>query len=238
MIVVCRSLPIYLKRSVEKKLRAFASFAILPHLYIYNIKTLQNNQPISALRVFRKWGNYFSGVILSTASFEKKTNLGRKQQQSCNNPVEGFGRLLPTTDRAPRVLSLSFTQQRLRIEYINTQYNVQSYIQTHRETQAQMIQSAICKGYRTGIWWVSVGCNDLSAATEIFNYCVHQITVCVCAFRCITAVKNKWERCVPWVNVESQSSHPLHLTASTLMVRKHLHPRIHPLKLLFHVLLN
>lgn len=50
--------------------------------------------------------------------------------------------------------------------------------------------------------------------------------VCACTCRSTTAVKNKWGRCVPWVNVECQSSLPLYLTASTQMVR-HTHTHTH-----------
>ncbi len=116
---------------------------------------------------------------------------------------------------------------------------------THIQKHTQMNQTGICKGYRTDIWWVSEGCNDLfcfywniellwrpltvcvCVVCVCVCLCVLCVFVCACTRRSTTAVKNKWGRCVPWVSVECQSSLPLHLTASTQMVRHLVRPLTH-----------
>lgn len=54
---------------------------------------------------------------------------------------------------------------------VQDKLNLSMHTHTHTHTltqkRTQMNQSGICKGYRTDIWWVSEGRNDLSASTEI-----------------------------------------------------------------------
>ena len=52
----------------------------------------------------------------------------------------------------------------------HTVENLITHTHTHTHTHtkpAQINHSGICKGYRTDIWWISEGGNDLFASTEI-----------------------------------------------------------------------